>query len=128
MRAGSKELEIGQQSHPANPEVCTSAPLKVADAQRWQSRKMKRILRTIALPALGALIVLSSFFYDVIFAGIPYQDPTPELQAKYDFHKSVAEIGIKTGGVLFLIGIFAIPFIWFLSAKPNANKNIERTS
>lgn len=28
--------------------------------------------------------------YDIVFAGIPYQDPTPDLQARYAFHRSIA--------------------------------------
>ena len=89
---------------------------------------MKRILLSTVIPALGILIVFGAFFYDVIFAGIPYQDPTPELQASYEFHKSVAETGLKTGGLLFLCGVFAGPFIWILSGKRNANKKRLRTS
>ena len=51
---------------------------------------MKRLLKTLAAPGIGILIVMSGFVYDVVFAGIPYQDPTPELQARYDFHSAVA--------------------------------------
>jgi hypothetical protein len=36
---------------------------------------------TIGLPALGGLVVLNGFVYDILFAGLPYKDPTPELQA-----------------------------------------------
>ena len=57
------------------------------------------------------LIVMSGFVYDVVFAGIPYQDPTPELQARYDFHSAVAESLYTTGGTIFLLGIVAIPFL-----------------
>ena len=72
---------------------------------------MKRWLKTLAAPGIGILIVMSGFVYDVVFAGIPYQDPTPELQAQYDLHSAVAESLYTTGGVVFLLGIVAMPFL-----------------
>jgi hypothetical protein len=72
---------------------------------------MKRLLKAMAAPGIGILIVISGFVYDVVFAGIPYQDPTPELQARYDFHSAVAGSLYTTGGVVFLLGIVAIPFL-----------------
>jgi len=72
---------------------------------------MKRISKTIGLPFIGFAIVLLGLFYDVLFAGIPYQDPTPELQAQYDFHSSVAGLIYKTGGIALLLGLLAIPII-----------------
>lgn len=38
----------------------------------------------------GALLLFAGFVYDVIFAGIPYQDPTPELAAAYARHAGIA--------------------------------------
>jgi predicted MFS family arabinose efflux permease len=70
-----------------------------------------RGIKVIAVPLLGLLIVLTGFVYDVIFAGIPYQDPTPEMQARYEFHSSVAGWIQLSGGILFLVGLIAIPFI-----------------
>lgn len=72
---------------------------------------MKRWLKTLAAPGIGILIVMSGFVYDVVFAGIPYQDPTPELQARYDFHSAVAGSLYTTGGVVFLLGLVAILFL-----------------
>lgn len=74
--------------------------------------EMKRIIKITGIPVLGLLIVLAGFTYDVIFAGIPYQDPTPELQARYDFHSSIAGLIYKTGGIVLLVGIVVIPVIW----------------
>jgi hypothetical protein len=50
---------------------------------------MKRIFKTLALPLVGFSIVLSGLVYDALFVGIPYQDPTPELQARNDSHRSI---------------------------------------
>jgi len=72
---------------------------------------MKRLIKTAATPVIGIFILISGFIYDILFAGIPYQDPTPELQARYDFHSAVANGFYATGGILFLAGLLAIPFI-----------------
>jgi len=72
---------------------------------------MKRLRKALTVPGIGMLIVMSGFVYDVAFAGIPYQDPTPELQARYDFHRAVADAIYTTGGVVFLLGIVATPFL-----------------
>jgi len=37
---------------------------------------------------VGVILILSGFGYGAIFVGVPYQDPTPEISAKYDFHLS----------------------------------------
>lgn len=52
-----------------------------------------------------------------MFAGIPYQDPTPELQSRWDFHKSVAGILYISGSIVFLLGITAMPIIWIRMRK-----------
>jgi hypothetical protein len=70
-----------------------------------------RFIKTIALPLLGILIVIMGFVYDVLFAGIPYQDPTPAMQARYDFHSAVAGWIQASGGILLLVGFIAIPII-----------------
>ncbi len=76
-----------------------------------------RFIKSICVSVLGIVIVIMGFVYDVLFAGIPYQDPTPELQARYDFHSSVAGMFYKTGGIVFLVGLVAIPFIWKRAKK-----------
>lgn len=73
---------------------------------------VKRLLRIFAVALLGAGIVVVGFVYDILFAGIPYQDPTPELQADYNFHSSVAGMLYKTGGIVMLLGLLAAPFLW----------------
>jgi hypothetical protein len=63
---------------------------------------MKRNLPLILI-AVGVSMLISGFFYDVIFAGIPYQDPTPEMSARYAFHSRVASTiyTISSGTILF---------------------------
>jgi len=64
-----------------------------------------------ALPFIGALVIVGGFAYDIAFAGIPYQDPTPDLQARYTFHRSVAGWMYKSGAILLVGGVVARPLI-----------------
>lgn len=76
-----------------------------------------RLIKSIRISLLGVGIVLVGFVYDLLLAGIPYQDPTLEMQTSYDFHSSVAETFYKIGGIIFWIGVMAIPFIWKIAQK-----------
>jgi hypothetical protein len=64
---------------------------------------MKRLWPIIII-LLGITIIFIGFVYDVLFAGIPYQDPTPALQASYDFHAQIASIIRWSGVGIFLMG------------------------
>ncbi len=55
----------------------------------------------------GLTLLLGGFAYDLLFAGIPYQDPTPELQAKYELHSGVASALEGIGLTLFVVGVLA---------------------
>jgi hypothetical protein len=55
----------------------------------------------------GLLLLAGGFVYDVIYAGIPYQDPTPEMSARYAFHARVASIIYLTGTGVFVVGSVA---------------------
>lgn len=78
---------------------------------------MLRMIKVAGLPIAGLVIVVTGFVYDILFAGIPYQDPTPEIQGRYEFHSSVAGVFYKTGGVVLLLGLLAIPVIWIKTGK-----------
>ena len=59
---------------------------------------------------LGIAVIFVGFVYDVLFAGIPYQDPTPAMTASYNFHAGVASIirwsGVSVcllGGVIWIV-------------------------
>lgn len=84
-----------------------------------QEKLMKRF-SSLILIALGIIIVFAGFVYDVLFAGIPYQDPTPALAASYNFHSQIASIirwsGIGIciiGGILLVIRWLTIGYAWF---------------
>jgi hypothetical protein len=44
----------------------------------------------LGLIVLGVIVIFLGFVYDVLFAGIPYQDPTPAMEASYNFHAQIA--------------------------------------
>ena len=46
---------------------------------------LKRLFTSILLA--GILILGAGLYYMVIKAGIPYQDPTPEIQLQYSINK-----------------------------------------
>jgi len=58
---------------------------------------------------LGIITILAGFVYDILFAGIPYQDPTPAMLASYNFHAQVASVIRWSGLFVLTTGItFAI--------------------
>jgi hypothetical protein len=58
----------------------------------------------LALILLGGFLFACGFLYDVLFAGIPYQDPTPALSNQYAAHRLVASLLYRAGGFLSLAG------------------------
>ena len=57
---------------------------------------------------IGLLIILAGFVYDVMFAGIPYQDPTPAMQTAYNYHAQVASIIRWIGAGFALLGVLTM--------------------
>lgn len=64
---------------------------------------MKRYLPLVLL-ILGLTVIFAGFVYDVLFAGIPYQDPTPALEASYELHSRIASMIRWSGVSVFMIG------------------------
>ena len=65
------------------------------------TRRARWAIAGAALITAGVGLVFLGFVYDVLFAGIPYQDPPPELAAEYDRQARVAGF-ISWLGVPFL--------------------------
>jgi len=63
---------------------------------------------------LGIMIIFLGFVYDVLFAGIPYQDPTPAMVATYNFHATIASTIRWVGTGISLLGIIIIVIRWGL--------------
>lgn len=72
---------------------------------------MKRFFPFILI-TLGIGLVLAGFIYDALFAGIPYQDPTPALTASYNFHSQIASAICGSGIGIFIIGGIVLAFRW----------------
>jgi hypothetical protein len=58
----------------------------------------------IFLVVAGFFLLLGGFIYDAIYAGIPYQDPTPEMSARYSRHANIASTIRWCGVWAFLFG------------------------
>ena len=86
---------------------------------------MNRFL-PLVLIILGIVTIFAGFIYDVLFAGIPYQDPTPAMTANYDFHAWIASI-IRWSGMAFIIfgGIIIIFRKSIMKASMAQNRNSE---
>ena len=68
---------------------------------------------------LGLIIIFSGFVYDVLFAGIPYPDPTPQMLASYNFHAQIASIIRWGGAVICIIAGVAMFIQWFKKRDHN---------
>ena len=64
-------------------------------------------LRPVHLLAIGFVVFVLGFLYDGMFAGIPYQDPTAEMQANWLYHNKIAS-RVMLGGIV----IFVTGFLW----------------
>ena len=62
---------------------------------------------SIGLLGFGVLVLLAAFLFQVIFAGIPYPDPTPQLARRYTLFTSIAGGLYGCGCVAALAGIAA---------------------
>ena len=63
---------------------------------------------------LGIMIIFVGFVYDVLFAGIPFQDPTPAMLATYNFHATIASTIRWVGTGISLLGLIIIVLRWGL--------------
>lgn len=54
----------------------------------------------IALFIFGVLTLSCGLVYDVLFAGIPFQDPPPDLAARYARHAHIARTIQMAGAIL----------------------------
>jgi len=52
----------------------------------------------------GIIIFLIGAYYCVVKAGVPYQDPPPELQIQYAVDMGIGEILIRNGFLISLCG------------------------
>jgi hypothetical protein len=79
----------------------------------------------LAACLLGLFVFCAGLGYDVIFAGIPYQGPTPELRARYAFHSGVA-LSLELAGLgafgLGLLGLLTVALYRWLAPPPGPSR------
>ena len=63
---------------------------------------------------MGITIIFVGFVYDVLFAGIPFQDPTPAMLANYNFHATIAATIRWVGTGISLLALIIIVLRWGL--------------
>ena len=69
--------------------------------------KKNQFLKNLSLAFLlaGVIILLIAAYYSIVKAGIPYQDPPPELQIKYAVDAGIGDELFKTGLIVAALGI-----------------------
>ena len=65
----------------------------------------------------GFINIVIGVFYLVVVAGIPYQDPTPEMQINYAANMRVGDILFLIGAFLCIIGIIGKIVLYFFRSK-----------
>lgn len=79
-------------------------------------------LRFIPL-VVGFVICIVGFYYSVIKAGIPYQDPTPEMTKKYMLYMRIGDTLSITGSGILLIAITLLIVLKIVNSKRKSNDN-----
>jgi hypothetical protein len=67
--------------------------------------------KPISALIFGVMITVGGFVYHGFFAGIPFQDPTPEVYANWLFHSRIGDNIILAGLVTFLASV-----LWLIIA------------
>ncbi len=69
--------------------------------------KKIRLLKTFSLAFIlaGVIILLIGAYYLIVKAGIPYQDPPPELQIKYAVNMGIGDELFKDGLIVTALGL-----------------------
>jgi len=57
---------------------------------------------------IGILLAVAGLSYEIIFAGIPYQDPTPEILNNYHHQTAIAQRIYTVAYVFCLIGALSL--------------------
>lgn len=78
--------------------------------------------RPLYLFLFGLLVIFGGFFYDLIFAGIPYPDPDPAMAARYEWNSAVAEAIYFVGGLLVLSSAIVWAVIHVSKESPRIKK------
>lgn len=70
----------------------------------------------------GIVILIIGLYYMIIKAGIPYQDPTPELQLQYSIDMGIGDVLTTVGLCTTMVGAVCRIIIGIISRKKKAEK------
>ena len=81
-------------------------------------RPLRWVVPSVAV-VLGLTVAVAGLAYDLAFAGLPYQDPTPEVQARWLYHSAVASVVERWGLGILLLGVVGLAMVglWSLTAR-----------
>jgi len=71
-----------------------------------------RAFRPIVVILLGTALILSGLLYNLRFAGLPFQDPTPAMQTEWLFHKRIAARIEMAGAAILCAGVLWGAISW----------------
>ena len=77
--------------------------------------KMKSLMTSFIIAGLIMLII--GLYYLVIKAGIPYQDPTVEMQIQYSINMGIGDTLTLTGFILSVFGLICRIVTGIISKK-----------
>lgn len=69
-------------------------------------RRLRWVL--VAVAAFGLAVAVGGFAYDLAYAGLPYQDPTPEMEACWRYHSEVASVIELSGVAILFFGLLGL--------------------
>ncbi len=76
---------------------------------------LKKILSSLIIS--GAVILLIGLYYLIIKAGIPYQDPTTEMQIQYAVNMGIGNVLSLTGFCMTVLAAVIRIILWVISRK-----------
>ena len=79
---------------------------------------LKKIFSSLIIS--GAIILLIGLYYMMIKAGIPYQDPTTEMQIQYEINLGIGNVLSLTGFCMTVIAVIIRVVLGVVSKKKNA--------
>ena len=79
-----------------------------------------RLLSPLAILVAGVGLLVAGFVYDVLFANLPYQDPSPEQQAAWLRNKTIAG-WVQAAGLLLVISGALSALVFHLSKRRTRN-------
>ena len=79
---------------------------------------LKKIFSSLIIS--GAIILLIGLYYMMIKAGIPYQDPTTEMQIQYEINMGIGNVLSLTGFCMTVISVIIRVVLGVVSKKKNA--------